>query len=168
MSTPFEFHNVPLGCLITFRGHGTWLHGDKRGSVDRFHNRFGSPRLPPNESWQDYNRQELKHPPVKLGSEQRQVVEAGIRETCQIRKWDLWAINVRTNHIHAVVSASCAPELVLNAFKANATRKLREAGYWNLSSSPWAERGSKRYLWTQKDVNDAIAYVEYDQGEPLV
>jgi REP element-mobilizing transposase RayT len=167
MSSSFEFHNVALGYLITFRGHGTWLHGDKRGSVDRLHNRFGSPRLPHNEKWQDYNRQQLKHPPVRLTAEQGQVIEAGIRETCQIRKWDLWAINVRTNHIHTVVSAKCDPEIVLNAFKANATRKLREAGYWNLGSSPWAERGSKRYLWTERDLNDAVAYVEYDQGEPL-
>jgi hypothetical protein len=28
-------------------------------------------------------------------------------------------------------------------------------------------RGSKRYLWTEKELVDAIAYVMYDQGEPL-
>ncbi len=167
MSRPYQFHNVPLAYLITFRGHGTWLHGDKRGSVDRFHNRYESPRLPRNEKWREYNRQELRYPPVKLSSSQRQVVEAGIRETCQIRKWDLWAINVRTNHIHAVVSAKSEPDAVLTAFKANATRKLREAGYWHRSGSPWAERGSKKYLWTEQEINDAVAYLEYDQGEPL-
>ncbi|MDQ2977413.1 MAG: transposase [Acidobacteriota bacterium] len=167
MCRSFEFNNIPLGYLITFRGHGTWLHGDKRGSVDRFHNLYGSPRLPHNERWREYNRQELRHPPVKLSSDQRQVFEAGIRETCQIRKWDLWAINARSNHIHTVVSANCKPEIVLIALKANATRKLREAGFWLHSTSPWANRGSKKYLWTEKDVNDAIAYVQYDQGEPL-
>ena len=31
-----------------------------------------------------------------------------------------------------------------------------------------AERGSKKYLWTEKEVNDAVAYVEYDQGLPLI
>jgi hypothetical protein len=36
-----------------------------------------------------------------------------------------------------------------------------------LGTSPWAERGSRRYLWTEQDLNNAIAYVEYDQGEPL-
>src|SRR4029077_14507206 len=40
--------NIPLAYLITFRAHGTWLHGDRRGSVDRFHNRYGTPRIPPN------------------------------------------------------------------------------------------------------------------------
>jgi hypothetical protein len=28
--------DIPLAYLITFRCYGTWLHGDKRGSIDRF------------------------------------------------------------------------------------------------------------------------------------
>jgi hypothetical protein len=28
--------DLPLGYLITFRCYGSWLHGDKRGSIDRF------------------------------------------------------------------------------------------------------------------------------------
>ncbi len=55
-----EDERIPLGYLITFRRDGTWLHGDKRGSVDRFHNRFGTPRIPHNEQWKKYNRRELK------------------------------------------------------------------------------------------------------------
>ena len=164
---PFEFNNIPLGYLITFRGHGTWLHGDARGSVDRLHNRYGSPLIPTNAKWQEHNRKELKHPPVKLSSPQRTAVEEAIRKTCKIRKWSLWTMNARTNHIHTVVSAPSKPEGILTAFKANATRKLRESGCWSSDESPWAERGSKRYLWTETDVNNAIAYVEYDQGEPL-
>ena len=34
---------VPLAYFISFRTASTWLHGDKRGSIDRFHNRYGSP-----------------------------------------------------------------------------------------------------------------------------
>ena len=33
--------------------------------------------------------------------------------------------------------------------------------------TPWARKGSKRYLWTEQDLLNAIAYVLYDQGEPL-
>ncbi len=76
-------------------------------------------------------------------------------------------MNVRTNHVHTVVSAQCKPEKILAALKANATRKLREAGCWKSNDSPWANRGSKKYLWTEEDVVSAVAYVEYDQGEPL-
>ena len=69
--------------------------------------------------------------------------------------------------MHTVVGAGCKPEKILAAFKANATRKLREAGLWRSIRSPWVDRGSKRYLWTESDVINAVVYVEYDQGEPL-
>lgn len=163
----YRDEHVPLAYLITFRAYGTWLHGDKRGSVDRFHNRFGTPLIAPNECWRKYNHGSLTHSPVKLRSRQRALVKEAIRETCKIRKWEFWATNVRTNHVHTVVGADCNPETILIAFKANATRKLREAGCWRSRRTPWVGRGSKRYLWTESDVINAVEYVEYDQGEPL-
>jgi hypothetical protein len=44
---------------------------------------------------------------------------------------------------------------------------MREAGQWRSERSPWARKGSKRYLWTEQELINAIAYVMYDQGEPL-
>ena len=165
MSHTFFEVNEVRAYLITFRSHGTWLHGDSRGSIDRLHNRYGSPLLPCSAQRLKLNFTRLKNSPVRLTSEQRQIVEAGIRETCKFRNWDLWTINVRSNHVHAVVSAQCKPEKILIAFKANATRKLKEAGCWGSNDGPWAKGGSKRYLWTEKDVLNAVAYAEYDQGE---
>ena len=158
---------IPLAYFITFRTYGTWLHGDERGSVDLSHNVYGTPRLPPNKQRKSYERSLLTSPPVKLGSRQRAAVEKGIRETCAIRKWRLWAFNIRTNHVHTVVSAKCEAWLVLNALKANATRTLREEGCWRSKHSPWVRRGSKRRLWTERQLINAIAYVLYDQGLPL-
>ena len=65
------------------------------------------------------------------------------------------------------VTWSRKPEAILNALKANATRSMRDAGCWRSDQSPWTYRGSKKYLWTEKELADAIAYVEYDQGGPL-
>src|SRR5437660_11013034 len=90
-----------------------------------------------------YNRGALVQPPVNLNARQRVLVEKAIRETCTIREWSLWAINVRTNHVHTVVTANCRPERVLNAFKTNATREMREAKNWRRKESPWARGGSK-------------------------
>jgi REP element-mobilizing transposase RayT len=166
MSEPnFEFHEVPQAYFITFRAYGTWLHGDERGSVDRNHNRFGSPRLIPNERRRQLNLGRLKIRPVRLATGARVAIEEAITETCRIRDWGLWVVNARTNHIHAVVTAQCKSELVLNAFKANATRKLRETGYYKSAGSPWAKRGSRKNLWTQRDVIEAVVYVQYEQGE---
>jgi len=167
MTSEFEVREYPLAYLITFRAYGTWLHGDRRGSVNRFHNRYGTPRLPHNKGWNQYNRAALKQSPLRLGNRQRKAIEEAIRETCKTRKWDFWTTNARTNHVHTVVSAQCKPEKILAAFKANATRKLKEAGCWLSDRSPWVDRGSRRYLWTEADVINAVTYVEYDQGEPL-
>ena len=158
---------VPLGYLITFRAYGTWLHGDERGSIDRFHNRYGTPDIPPNERWQTYNERTMKRAPVKLNCIHRETINTAINETCELRKWRLHAANVRTNHVHAVVSASCNPEIVLRALKANATRKMREVGCWMSNRTPWAENGSKRWLWTYNQLEAAIAYVVDGQGVPL-
>src|SRR3989442_14891113 len=95
----------------------------------------------------------MKKPPVKLTSRHRRIVESAIRETCAIRGWQLWTVNVRTNHVHAVVSANKKPEEVLSAMKANATRALRESGLWTSDLSPWEFRGSKKYLWSEKAID---------------
>ena len=109
----------------------------------------------------------MKQPPVKLTSRHRQIVESAIRETCAIRGWQLWVVNVRTNHVHTVVSANKKPEAIVSALKANATRAMKEAGIWTSELSPWSFGGSRKYLWNDKELADAIAYVEGDQGEPL-
>src|SRR5262245_55981417 len=163
-----EFNtNGPVGYFISFRCYGTWLHGDPRGSTDRIHNRYGAPRIQPNPQRVKYERSLLKSPPVRLNTQRRHVVEHAINETCRIRKWTLWAINVRTNHVQTVVTSRKKPELVLNALKANATRELREAGCWEYKHSPWADRGSKVWLWNERELNNAIDYVLYEQGDPL-
>ncbi len=118
----FNGEHIPFGFHITFRAYGTWLHGDRRGSVNRFNNRFGTPRIPPNPLRQRYNRGLLNQSAVKLRARQRHLIAEAIRETCQIRLWGFWVMNVRTNHVHSVVSALCKPEKIRSALKANATR----------------------------------------------
>jgi len=158
---------IPLGYLITFRTHGTWLHGDERGSVDRFHNRYGTPDIPPNEHWQSHNERMMKLRPVKLDRKHGEAIDCAISEACERRKWKLHAANVRTNHVHVVISAACDPDIVLRALKANATRKMRDAGCWTSTETPWAQKGSKRWLWTYNQLEAAIAYVFDGQGVPL-
>ena len=159
--------DTPLAYFISFRSYGTWLHGDRRGSIDRFNNRYGEPYLPPNDAWKQHNLKQLKTDPFILRARERSSVEKAIRETCSIRKWDLQAFNVRTNHVHTVVTANRNPGLVLNAFKANATRQLRKDELWCHSFSPWADKGSKIRLWNERSVANAIDYVMNGQGGDL-
>jgi hypothetical protein len=42
----WDGNDYPLAYFITFRTHGTWLHGDQRGSVDRHgRNVYGTDRI---------------------------------------------------------------------------------------------------------------------------
>jgi len=158
---------TPLAYFISFRAYGTWLHGDRRGAIDRYHNKYRTSYLPPDPKWKLENKQRLKTKPFRMDAAHRKAVDAAIQETCKIRKWDLLAINVRTNHAHTVVTANRKPSLVLNAFKANATRQLRKEGLWRHPFSPWADKGSKRRLWNERSVVRAIDYVLFGQGDDL-
>ena len=160
--------DIPLGYLMTFRCYGTWLHGDRHGSTDRFHNRYKSPHLAASARRQSINRRLLKSDAMTLDSQQRQSVERALREVCEHRGWLLHTMGVRTNHVHVVVSTGgFKPERALNAFKAYATRRLRADGRWNKTHSPWADRGSKKYLWTERSMSIAIDYVINGQGGDL-
>lgn len=158
----------PLAYLITFRCYGTWLHGDERGSVDRLHNIYETPFIAPNQNLNKYIAEHLKNKPVELNAQRHEAVEKAIRETCHKRNWSLLAINIRTNHIHTVVKVgSKHPNQVLIALKANATREMRENGVWNSEDTPWADKGSKKWLWNEKNVEMAIDYVINGQGDEL-
>jgi hypothetical protein len=65
--------DLPLAYLITFRCYESWLHGDERGSVDRFHNQYKSPYLSGNEEWHQHNARKLKCEPVVLDAVKRKV-----------------------------------------------------------------------------------------------
>ena len=88
--------------------------------------------------------------------------------TCELRNWSLLALNTRTNHVHTVVDIGVKKgELALNAFKANATRQMRQNGCWEFDCSPWAGKGSCRRLWNERSVANAIGYVINGQGGDL-
>ncbi len=100
----WDDNEYPLAYFITFRTYGTWLHGDKRGSIDRYHNGFGTPRMLPNTVLENQQRKKLKSDRVTLDPQQRAILETAIRDVCNYRGWNLFAINARTNHVHLVAA----------------------------------------------------------------
>jgi len=157
----------PIAYLITFRTYGTWLHGDQRGSIDRYHNTYGGPKAVPSRRREHVHAQRLKGPPFLLNAASRKIVEAAIKEVCRFRGWALIALSVRTNHIHVVVSGPVASGKILLDLKAYSTRRLRECGEWKYDHSPWVDKGSRRNLWTEAHVGSACDYVINGQGGPL-
>ena len=55
----------------------------------------------------------------------------------------------------------------MDDFKEYASRKLNRAGLDPVGRRRWTRHGSTRYLWTESQVEAAIHYVVYEQGEPM-
>ena len=157
----------PIAYLITFRTYGTWLAGDERGSIDKYHNKFGGPRSLPSQLRERLHSDRLKSPPFLLNAKCRTLVESAIQEVCDFRGWSLIALSVRTNHAHVVSSGNAPSSKMLNDFKSYSTRRMREHGEWNFDHSPWVDKGSRRNLWTEDHVYSAKNYFILGQGGPL-
>ncbi len=157
----------PLAYLITIRTYGTWLHGDDRESVDIHgnYNMRGALRRDPNARLKAAMKENMKQPAFILKAEHRPYVEAAIKEVCEHRPFVLHAVNVRSNHAHAVVSAKMKPEPIANTFKSYATRAMRKQRIVDCEFRPWSRGRSRRYLWKDHQVGAAIEYVLYCQGD---
>ena len=155
-----------LAYFITWTTYGTRLHGDWRGSVDRDHAVYGSPKLVPNASRLDADFQVMKRAPVTLTPEERETVRETLLAHIAHRHWSQHAINVRTNHVHVVVAnPGTVPEQMMGEFKSWSTRRLHEAGHFADYATVWTPHGSTRYIFDADDLLSAIAYVETAQDD---
>ena len=164
----WDDNEFPLAYLITIRTYGTWLHGDERYSMDLHgKNIYGTPKISPNKNLTSRMLENRTDAPFVFNGPQRGVVETAIRNVCRLRGYGLAAINVRTNHVHSVVSSSKKPESIIIALKSNVTRELKEAGLISNDQPAWSRGGSRRYLWKPHHMERAVAYVVEGQGEDL-
>src|SRR5438128_1149723 len=133
--------NDPIAYFITWTTYGTWLPGDQRGWVKR-----GQWVVqPPDPSREQQAREHMADKGFLLTPEQRTIVNGVLVDHCRIRKWSLHAHNVRTNHVHVVVTALVDPKLVREQLKAWASRRLSEQA--GLRS---AGKDGQRRWWTEK------------------
>lgn len=166
MNIEWDDNEFPLAYLLTFRTYGTWHHGDERGSVDRrSFNKFGNADITPTPYLVAAEIKQQKSEPFLLDNDGRRVVESSIKEVCMYREFTLHALNVRTNHVHAVVTKAGKPEKIIEAFKSYSTRALRVKNLVTAEVKIWARHGRTKYLWNDRNVGLAIEYVLYSQGD---
>jgi REP element-mobilizing transposase RayT len=164
--------------LLTWTTYGTWLPGDKRGSVTRVresdaprkeHDEPGTPYDGPMPALRDPARAMMKGPPVLLSHRQAEVIKAQFIESALYRGWRLLAAAVMRNHVHLVVVADDAVDSaeLLKTFKSYASRALNaqfprpQAGRW------WTVSASRRSLPDERAIQDAVRYVR-EQPAALV
>jgi len=147
-------YDEPLGYFLTWATYGTWLPGDERGWVEY---RRGWKLPDPIREWEATAA--MTEDACLLDTAQRQAVEKQIAETCQHRGWLLHAVNCRSNHIHAVVSAdNTSPKKIRSDLKAWTTRCLKD-NFDNSRQNWWADRGSIRFLFNEASLEAASLYV---------
>ena len=154
---------APLAYHITWTTYGTWLHGDERGSVES----GVSGLQAPDEERSRLAQERMTQSAIVLDDCQRFLVQQVIEDHCRIRGWHIHALNVRSNHVHLVVSADRVPEVVMNQLKAWCSRRLSDAA--GLSDTATARKAGRRKWFTEhgstKWINDpdylenAIRYV---------
>ena len=156
----------PLAYLLTWTTYGSWLHGDEHGWVQS-----GQPGIQaPDSERQDNMRMRMTEQAVILNDSQRPLVENTIREVCQFRYWTVHAVNVRSNHVHVILSADRPPEQVLSQLKAWCSRRLSEQeglsvqkGSRNGRRRWWTEHGSTKWINDDNYLQNAIRYVNERQ-----
>lgn len=158
----------PLAYFITISVYGGRLHGDERGTARRIWQAdVFQPPVEPNPIRVATERAAMKNETPNFTQRHRHVITDAVHGVCEYRAWALHALNVRTNHVHVVVSTNGTPEVAMNTLKAWSTRRLREAGLAGPEERLWARHGSTRYLWNEKDLEDAVEYVIEGQGPDL-
>ena len=96
---------------------------------------------------------------VLLEPHHRETVEQACREHCEVRGWELKAVNARSNHVHVVVAAHEKPQKVRDQLKANCTRRLRSQSQPLVCERTWTRGGDCEVLSDDPDVEVAVAYV---------
>jgi REP element-mobilizing transposase RayT len=171
--------------LLSNTTYGTWLPGDRRGSVTsvrdlRPSDEESSSRVEhdvPGEPWEDplpslerSARAQMKGPPIYLDVEKAEVLLKQFQETAAYRGWNLHAVAIMANHWHIVVEVADDPEprKILADFKAYGTRALNREFGKTPAETWWTDKGSKRKLPDERAVENATNYVLYKQPNPLV
>lgn len=152
-----DHHSAAI--FLTWTVYGTFLQGDHRGWRRR---RKGQQLPQPHLA--EWRRQRLKHPILLLNPSQAAVVESEIGQHCSLRQWKLWALAVRTNHVHAVVTArGYSDQQVREQLKAYATRGLRK--HWpEFQGRPvWTALGDCKPIESADDLGAVVDYVTKSQ-----
>jgi REP element-mobilizing transposase RayT len=151
----------PRAYFLTWTTYGTWLPGDERGWV-----RKGRGFQLPNPCLARWTEQQLREPPCSLDREQRDLVERTIRRHCDLRRWELFAVNARTMHVHAVIASKCAPKVIREQLKSWCTRELNKLGISRRNERRenwWSEKGSIRWIEDEESLEAVIHYVLFGQ-----
>jgi len=140
-----------LGYMVTWTTYGTWLQGDNRRYVK------DGQVVPANNALAAANMRALTKNPMRLSFNQRRIVEDAIRQKAIRFGQQIYALAVRTSHVHLVVEYIPRPVgVVVQRYKNCAVRALRKMG---VQGRVWTNGFDKRYCFDSGTLQRKINYV---------
>ncbi len=148
----------PLAYFITWTTYGTWLPGDERGWKRK---KCGEIQ-PPNPALKAISRNRMTDTPFEMTIEDRSTVASVVKKHCEVRGWNLYVVNPRSNHVHVVVAApGYDAKTVRSQFQAWCTRTLK-LRYPNRKHF-WTEGGSGRFVNSETELERVVLYASEAQ-----
>jgi len=140
-----------FGYMITFTTYGTWLQGDNRRYVK------DGKILPANEALLQSNQQLQVQDTVKLSKPQQEIVHQAIMKQAELLKQQIYALAVKSTHIHIVAEYIPEPIAKIVAYYKSAARlALKTMG---CDGKVWTKGYDVRYCFDDKMLERKIKYV---------
>jgi len=140
-----------LGYMLTWTAYGSWLQGDRRKYVK------DGQILEPNPSLETKNKEQMKYPKVSLSAPQRESIEKAIIGESAGLNQKIFAIAVRSNHIHLVTDCNFISAASAVRHYKNAARLAVETN--GFVGRLWTKGFSVRYCFDEDQLNKVIQYV---------
>ena len=141
---------------VVITPYGSRLQGAERGS-----HRHGTGPVMPSKGLEDYHRQIMTDGEVVFSSPFiREIVHNSIIKTCAEKRWLVSALNVRTNHVHILISpfANEGPSYVVGVLKSGVVEALSEFPEFR-GRKIWAEKSSVNWIGSARYFQYAYRYI---------
>jgi REP element-mobilizing transposase RayT len=140
-----------LGDLITWTTYGTWLQGDERGYVKN------GKVYTENTPLRQANILFQSQGPVRLSAQQQNIVADAIISAAGAENHHIYAIAVKTDHIHIALRYSREPSnKIVARYKTVGRIALKSQGH---TGNLWTRGYDKRFCFDQQTLEQKINYV---------
>ena len=148
-----------LALHITWGTYGTRLHGDPRGTVDRYNNEYGEPVLGYDEHRWEREEQKLNFPPVVLTRPQMIYIEQQLPRICDRGHWKHIVGAAGPDHVHEILDSPFDPDTIRRLLKRWLGQALSERWALPDGATWWAECGSIKWIDNERYFDNATRYV---------
>ncbi len=144
---------------ITFGTYGMRLHGDKRLTVDLENNMPGAPYVTENSKRKRFERGLMLSLPIWLSRHQQRFIEETVPRICERGGWTCHAVAAGPDHVHVLLTADAEGKAVRRLLKRWLGQALSERWPGKAERGWWAEGGSVKYVWNERQFESAGNYV---------